>query len=228
MAVPLGIAPPVQATAFIAAACRVSIDPLASLFATALSATQRAMVASGTGEVLSRTRIIDSMLLEWCPGRTVLNLGAGLCTRPYRLDLSTCVSLTEVDAAPVLELKTNILSGYSVSCPVHRIAGDARSLPSTLTADVVLTEGLLVYLSPSELAALASCLPGSHWIADIVPASSAAFMAAQTGISLWGLDSLTVFEDAGWTVVDYRPLPVPRAPSPSSHAIVDGVLHLTR
>ncbi len=232
----------VQATAYLAAAGRAGIDPYARLFLDGLGPAELDLAARGRGEVVARTHLMDSMLLgllHQTPGLTVVNLGAGLCARPYRLDLSACRETIEIDASPVLAFKDSILSGYQASCPVRRIPGGTTTLPQLAVPAVVLTEGLLVYLSAAELAALAvtlAALPGRvDWLADIVSADSAAAMAAlaaqaATPLPLSGLDSLAVFEQAGWQVHDYRPLPVsrPTRPGRSSRDIVDGVLHLHR
>jgi hypothetical protein len=113
------------------------------------------------------------------------------------------------------------------------------------TPAIVLTEGLLVYLMPAEITALATTLARvpspNDWLADIVSTESANAMKAlaaqaQTPLTLSGLDSLDVFEHAGWTVQDYRALPVSRPPAfagarhpgQASHRIVDGIIHLRR
>lgn len=233
----------VQATAYLAAAGRAEIDPYARLFLGGLGSAELALAERGRAEVVARTHLMDSMLLGLLgPAVTVLNLGAGLCARPYRLDLSPCREVVEVDAEPVLAFKTSILSGYETSCPVRRIAGTSTALPSLPAPAVVLTEGLLVYLSPAQLAGLATALATAvaqagqvDWLADIVSADSAAAMAALAGqagkpLPLAGLESLAVFEEAGWQIYDYRPLPTPRLgrAGRSSRDIVDGVVHLRR
>jgi O-methyltransferase involved in polyketide biosynthesis len=252
MALPLGvggvdICGAVQATAYLAAAGRAEIDPYAGLFLEKMTASARVLAASGRSEVLARTKIIDLMLLDLLKasaGVAVVNVGAGLCTRPYRLDLSACSEAIEIDALPVLEFKDTILSEYQASCPLSRVPGDARSLPRLPTPAIVLTEGLLVYLTRDEIASLAISLaaqPGPvDWLADIVSSDSAEAMKAyaaqsDTTLPLSGLDSLEIFEQAGWSVHDYRALPVMRPPiagrphaGRASHRIVDGVIHLRR
>ena len=230
----------VQATAYLAAAGRAEIDPYARLFLGGLTPAERDLAARGSDEVVSRTRLMDLLLLGVLgPAATVVNLGAGLCARPYRLDLSACREFIEVDAPAVLAAKTSILAGYQPSCPVRRIPGTTATLPPVPAPAVVLTEGLLVYLTPAQVAALAAtlaALPGPiDWLADIVSADSAAAMAQLAGragkpLPLSGLDSLSAFEHAGWQIRDYRPLPTarPARPGRSSHDIVDGVLHLHR
>jgi O-methyltransferase involved in polyketide biosynthesis len=234
MAFPLGV----EATAFVAAACRAEIDPFARLFASGLDPALRPLVASGREEVAARTRMIDLLLLKVLPGRpdwTVINLGAGLCCRPYRLDLTACREVIEIDSAAIIDIK-GILAGYEASCPVRRLPGDVRALPELAAPAIVITEGLLVYLTETELRALATrlaALPGPVvWLADVVSRESAEAMGAiaGAGLKLSGLDSLEVFESAGWEVTDYRPLLISRrfsAPR-TSHSVVDGVIELTK
>lgn len=254
-----GVAEAVQATAYVAAACRAEesrqsaprlVDPFAELFAPAPAdarpapAALRGLLAAGRDEVVARTAGIDRALrdaLASGPAPVVLNLGAGFCTRPYRLDLSGCRLVVECDAAPVVARKDRLLATHRPSCPVVRVAADlrdgrqlARLLAGVERGDpfVVVTEGLLVYLSPTEVGALARGLaaaPGpAWWLADVVSPESARAMAvvagrAGAGVTLHGLESLAPFEAAGWAVADYRILPVTRrAPGTFSGAAPGG------
>ncbi|MET7427136.1 class I SAM-dependent methyltransferase [Dactylosporangium sp. NPDC005555] len=256
--------PSVQATAYTAAACRAAetrrpdarlSDPLAALFTPSGAAAQVARLAdAGLDEVVGRTVLIDRMLAEaldrW-PGAAVVNLGAGFCTRPYRLDLSGCREVVEADDGAVIDLKNRILDGRLSSCPVRRAGLDARDATAVTrlldeagrSGDViVVTEGLLVYLPTEGVTALAAALASRpvvvRWLADIVSADSARQMQtiAQRipgGLTLFGLDSLAALEEPGWRAVNYRALPVswPRyrtgaAPAAASRAVVDGVVAL--
>ncbi|MFB6392472.1 class I SAM-dependent methyltransferase [Polymorphospora lycopeni] len=256
----MGVAGEIQATALVAAACRAEetrqpaprlTDPYAERFLDSLDAAGRALLAAGRDEVVHRTTLIDGLLLDEVrrhPGATVVNLGAGLCTRPYRLDLSACREYVEVDAPEILARKATVLGGAEPSCPVRRIPGDVRGLPA-LGVDgpaVLVTEGLLVYLPPAELAGLAATLGGlpavTGWLADVVSADSARAMAAvagraRAGLALHGLESMDTVERAGWAVADYRLLPArrpaarptgrPPGPSvPASRRVLDGVVLL--
>jgi O-methyltransferase involved in polyketide biosynthesis len=141
-----------------------------------------------------------------------------------------------------------VLDGHEPSCPVRRIPGDVRELPALAAGSptVLVTEGLLVYLSPADLGSLAAALAGLPgvigWLADVVSADSARAMAAvagraQAGLTLYGLDSMETIERAGWVVDDYRLLPVrrpaagsmgrpPGSPVPASRRVLDGVVKL--
>ncbi len=47
----------------------------------------------------------------------MLTLGAGYCAGPYRLDLSACALVVELDAPAVLAHKETVLAGHEPSCP---------------------------------------------------------------------------------------------------------------
>lgn len=241
------VAAAVQATAFLAAACRAAElarpaprvrDELAPRFVAARPAhlpDYRALLAAGGEEVVARTALLDAVLAETLAiaaarGRApvLVNLGAGFCTRPYRLDLSACQLVLELDAAPVLEIKAGVLAGATASAPVQRVGLDLRDqdgLAATLAsrcaqADsvIVLSEGLLPYLPVEAVTTLAATLGQvgeASWLTDLVCTASAQGMAqlaraAGVTLPLYGLDTLAPVESSGWAVVDYRILPVAR------------------
>src|SRR5262245_42499988 len=65
----------------------------------------------GGWSVVIRTCIIDEFIRAAVAGGadTVLNLGAGLDTRPYRMDLPSTLRWVEVDFPHVIELKESTL-----------------------------------------------------------------------------------------------------------------------
>jgi methyltransferase (TIGR00027 family) len=80
-----------------------------------------------------RTRTIDDWLMEKAAElrpRQVVNLGAGMCTRPYRLPWSSNANATitvfEVDDSHLLQTKHNVLrqAGYLPRVAVVNVAGD--------------------------------------------------------------------------------------------------------
>ncbi|GIG56450.1 hypothetical protein Lfu02_08220 [Longispora fulva] len=239
----MGVERAVRDTALLAAAFRAAearrprprlTDPYARLFLADGPGHPGALRAGGE-QVVERTRIVDG-LLDAHPG-TIVNLGAGYCARPYRLDLAGR-PVVELDSAQVIATKERVLAGHTPRGPVRRIGLDlrdhdalARALATVDGAPVLVTEGVLPYLPADGIAALARVLarPGAVWLTDVVTVTSARAMAAVApGLTVYGLDSLTPFEDAGWTVTDYRPLPVPGPfrPGAGSRDVVDGVLAL--
>jgi methyltransferase (TIGR00027 family) len=96
---------------------------------------------------------------------TVLNLAAGLDARPYRMDLPSTLRWIEVDLPEILAYKEAVLKTESPRCRLERIALDLSDAPARreffgrLGRDaskvLIVTEGLLVYLSSEEVIALA-------------------------------------------------------------------------
>ena len=156
------------------------------LFARRLAGGEGAMMVEVLGEkqqgiaaMAIRTRTIDEMitrLVESGSVDTVLNLAAGLDTRPYRLNLPASLRWIEVDFPGILTYKEQILESEQPVCWVERIKLDLTDVASrkTLFAQVnasanqalVITEGLLSYLSEVQVASLAADLhqqSNFHW-----------------------------------------------------------------
>jgi methyltransferase (TIGR00027 family) len=147
-----------------------------------VSSLPRMRAAAGAWMMAVRTRIIDDLVHE-AVGRgvdTVVNLGAGLDTRPYRLDLPRNLRWVEVDYPKILELKAQRLADEKPLCSLKRISCDLtdplarRALLSEVAHEtrngLILTEGVIPYLTNDEVGALADALrahPGFRsWIAD--------------------------------------------------------------
>lgn len=159
-------------------------DPFAAQLAGARGpaiADQLSANALGRWQVVVRTAVIDAMLREAVSGgaRTIVNLGAGLDARPYRLSWPASLRWLEVDFAEVLDWKCDRLRNAQATCRVDQVKmdltdGEARrrlfaQLAATSPATLVLTEGVIPYLTEAEVGALADDLhglPGISWIAD--------------------------------------------------------------
>lgn len=132
--------------------------------------------------VVMRTYIIDNFFRELLQNGvdTVVNLGAGLDTRPYRLDLPSELRWIEVDYPQIIRLKNEKLGGEKPNCRLERIEMDLgddlsrRQFLSRVNAEskkvAVLTEGVTPYLTPEQVTALATDLRAqdhfSYWIID--------------------------------------------------------------
>jgi methyltransferase (TIGR00027 family) len=112
--------------------------------------------------------VFDELILETVlkgPIDTVLNLAAGLDTRPYRLPLRASLRWIEVDLPSIIELKEKALAGERAACGLVRVPLDltepaARSrlfseLSGQDAATLVVTEGVLAYLDEANVSALA-------------------------------------------------------------------------
>ncbi len=114
-----------------------------------------------------RTWIIDGYIAE-AMGRDidmVVNLGAGLDTRPYRLNLPGDLQWVEVDFDHMINYKAEKLADEQPHCRLTRIACNLADdterarvltdLNSRAKSILVLTEGVIPYLTNSAVAALA-------------------------------------------------------------------------
>jgi methyltransferase (TIGR00027 family) len=113
---------------------------------------------------------------------TILNLAAGLDARPYRMDVPPTLRWIEVDLPELLAYKEEALAGEKPRCVVERIALDLsdvakrRALLAQVGASakrvMVLSEGLLLYLSAEDVGVLADDLAREasfkYWAFDIV------------------------------------------------------------
>lgn len=132
--------------------------------------------------VVIRTCIIDDYIrFAIAQGAdTVLNLGAGLDTRPYRMDLPKSLVWVEADYPDMIEFKEKRLSSEKPRCQLERVKLDLANLSerrrmfSNTNARakkmLVLTEGVVPYLSVEEVGSLADDLKAldhaRYWIVD--------------------------------------------------------------
>jgi methyltransferase (TIGR00027 family) len=120
--------------------------------------------------VAIRTIIIDDLIREAIATGTdtVLNLGAGLDARPYRLDLPGGLLWIEADYPDVIAYKKSVLAGETPNCKLEQVSIDLSddqkrreflsSLPSRAENLLVLTEGVIPYLDNKQVGALADDL----------------------------------------------------------------------
>jgi methyltransferase (TIGR00027 family) len=210
-------------------------DPLAARLAGERGRT----IASGlvgsamTGWTIAvRTRLIDEYIQQ-AVGRgidTIVNLGAGLDTRPYRLELPASLTWIEVDYPDVVAFKEDRLADVVPRCRLERIGLDLalvparRELLARLDARAgraqILTEGVVPYLDVAEAAALADDLRAmSHvesWIVDYVSPESMAYrrrtgidrQMAQAPFEFTPPDWFGFFAEHGWRSREVRYLAV--------------------
>jgi O-methyltransferase involved in polyketide biosynthesis len=112
----------------------------------------------------------------------VVNLAAGLDARPYRLALPPSLTWIEVDLPELLDFKEAALESEKSSCVLERIRLDLsdrearrelfEELGRRAQKALILTEGLLLYLTRQEVGSLAEDLarppPFQRWILDVV------------------------------------------------------------
>lgn len=111
----------------------------------------------------------------------VVNLAAGLDARPWRMALPSTLRWVDVDLPEILSYKTDALKDVRPVCQYEAVQADLtnsearRALFSRLGAQsrctLIATEGLLIYLTPADVGALAVDLAEQSafrwWVTDI-------------------------------------------------------------
>ena len=132
--------------------------------------------------LVMRTRVIDALIEQlFAEGyRTVINIGAGLDTRPYRLAMPSSVHWIELDFPAVMRGKEVSLADEAPHCRLERIGVDLTNgserrrtfdaLAARVGPAVVLTEGVMPYLTEALAEELARDLRRSgkfeRWITE--------------------------------------------------------------
>jgi methyltransferase (TIGR00027 family) len=179
---------------------------------------------------IARTVLFDRFVDEEVRAGTdlVLNLAAGLDARPYRMDLPETLRWIEVDLPEILDYKERVLGGAAPVCRVERVRLDLSDeyarhalfarVGSEATRAVILCEGLLIYLSPEQVRALARDLAAvpsfTTWIVEVgspgllkmLRKQSGAIEAAGAPFKFAPAEGPAFFERDGWRVADVRPL----------------------
>jgi methyltransferase (TIGR00027 family) len=173
--------------------------------------------------LVARTKIIDDAIADAIADGCdrVLNLAAGLDTRPYRLELPSELTWVEADLPKLLAEKTDLLADQMPRCRLIRTAVDladpaARQafLDEALdgaTKAFVLTEGLLMYLEDRDVVALSEAIKRPEvawWMFDFAFPSlkkmmnkSMAGMLQNAPFKFAPENGLSYFEDLGWHTV---------------------------
>jgi methyltransferase (TIGR00027 family) len=152
-----------------------------------LAGTRGAQIAEVTRQqtwpFLARTVLIDQFITDQTAQGVdmVVNLAAGLDTRPYRMTLPAALQWIEVDLPDLLSYKEEILGSEKPVCALERIRLDLANvnarrelfeqLGRKANKALIITEGLLIYLTAEEVGSLAQDLarPASfqRWIIDL-------------------------------------------------------------
>lgn len=198
-------------------------DPLAARLAgehgEAIAAMAPRQVRNGW-PMIARTKLIDDLVMasvrEGCD--CVVNMAAGLDTRPYRLALPPSLEWIEADLPGMIEEKERVLAGEKPVCRLRRVKVDlsdvaARSelLDSAGSAQkaLVLTEGFLIYLEEPQVRTLALDLAarrGIHWwLLDVASPAVKEMMLRKVGKLLENApmkfappNGVAYFEAMGW------------------------------
>jgi methyltransferase (TIGR00027 family) len=180
--------------------------------------------------MIVRTAVMDEIILRAANRDgvdTVLNLAAGLDTRPYRLALPRTLRWFDVDLPPMVEYKQQALRSATPACALEYVKADLtdaaarRDLFGRAASGgrkaLAITEGLLVYLTPEQVAALATDLaaaPGVRWWMTDMGSPKLLKLLERT----WGkqlragnapfrfapAEGTAFFEGLGWTEIEFR------------------------
>ena len=180
--------------------------------------------------MIVRTAVLDELILRTIARDgvdTVLNLAAGLDTRPYRLALPRSLRWVEADFPDVIAYKQEQLGDERPACVLEHVGidltdvGRRRALfariGTTAREVLVVAEGLLIYLTPEQVAALASDLaapaPFRRWLIDLASPRLLKMMARTWGRAVAAgnapfqfapAEGSHFFQAQGWQEAEFR------------------------
>jgi methyltransferase (TIGR00027 family) len=134
--------------------------------------------------MIVRTAVLDELILDRITNGgvdTVINLAAGLDTRAWRLPLPATLQWFDVDLPAMTAYKREQMRGETPVCRYEAVIADLtneterketlRRLGGVARTALVITEGLLIYLTAEQQSALAAdlhAIPSLRWwLADI-------------------------------------------------------------
>jgi methyltransferase (TIGR00027 family) len=185
----------------------------------------------GGWTVVIRTRIIDRFIQDAIASGidTVLNLGAGLDARPYRMDLPAGLRWIEADYPGLIELKESRLAAGQARCQLERVKIDLadasarqeffNDIASRSQKILVITEGVTPYLDIQDVASLADDLKREPkfraWIVDYFSPVTYRYRRSQSvkrtmenaPFRFQPADYFQFFSNHGWTPAEICYLP---------------------
>lgn len=180
--------------------------------------------------MIVRTAVMDELIVRAVNrdgADTVLNLAAGLDTRSFRLSLPGAVRWIDADLPDVLAYNEERLAGEKPVCALEYARVDLtdsaarRALLERVDAKakrtIVVTEGLLVYLEPSQVEDLARDLHAHTtflwWLIDLASPRLLKMLERTWGKQLRAggapmrfapKEGTAFFDPIGWTECEFR------------------------
>jgi len=159
--------------------------------------------------------------------RTVVNLAAGLDARPYRLELPRALRWIDVDLPAMQAYKREALRGNTPHCALEWVPADLadaaarRAVLARVAAGpspaLVVTEGLLIYLAPAQVAELGrdlhACAALAWWLIDLAAPRLVKMMERTWGRALAAggapfkfapPEGTAFFDPLGWREAEFR------------------------
>jgi methyltransferase (TIGR00027 family) len=204
-------------------------DPLAGRLAgdqgrAIVAASPRRMRSGWT--VVTRTKLIDDLVIasvaDGCD--RVINLAAGMDTRPYRLPLPASLTWVEADLPAIIDEKERLLVGETPACTLTRECVDLSDAPAReaflsravapARSALVITEGLLMYLDEPVVRELAIALAAHAgirwWVLDLFSPGTLEMLKKTRGHFAAPMfhfappDGVAFFERLGWRAPDIK------------------------
>ncbi|MGZ4826488.1 MAG: class I SAM-dependent methyltransferase [Terriglobales bacterium] len=132
---------------------------------------------------VARTWLVDQVIEREVRQGTdvIINLAAGLDSRPYRMQLPASLRWVEIDLPDMLNYKHEVLAAERPVCVLERVPLDLRSiaarrelfqrLDGEAKRVLVVSEGFIVYFEAADAAELARDLAAQscfrHWVTDL-------------------------------------------------------------
>lgn len=209
-------------------------DPFAAL----LTGTQGQDMVQNLGKsarsswfLVARTCILDHWILKLIETHqidTVVNLAAGLDTRAYRLKLPSALRWYDVDLPDILTYKETALKDHKPVCDYKVVKLDLSkikerndffaSVNSTAKNSLILSEGFLMYLTPSIAGALAEDLAKYSsfklWLAELLGPAQLRIIKLKWGKALKNANAEMgfapengpdFFNSHGWNSLEFKP-----------------------
>jgi len=180
--------------------------------------------------MITRTVVFDEIILDVVRRHDVdlvLNLAAGLDARPWRLPLPPSLRWVDVDLPAMLEYKAGHMAKARPICRYEAVPANLvddaertavfKRFGAEASSVLVVTEGLLIYLTEQQVAALANELhtqPSFRWwLIDLASPRLLKMMTRSWGKALeqgnapfkFGPPNGTdFFKSLGWREVTYR------------------------
>jgi len=178
--------------------------------------------------LVARTYLIDDFVKQHVADGydMIVNLAAGLDTRPYRMQLPATLKWIEVDLPGMIDYKQNMLADEKPVCELQRISLDLsdrqarqelfNNIGAAHEKALVITEGLLIYLTEQQNAELATDLAAQEsfkrWTFDLISPGLLTMLEKEMGAHLKGSTAFkfapqegeAFFTHYGWRPVESR------------------------
>jgi len=178
--------------------------------------------------MIVRTAVMDEIILRCVRdgARTVVNLAAGLDARAFRLDLPSSLRWFHVDFPDVVDYVRGNMASERPRCDLHWLAADLTDRAQLDAAlrraagegpALVISEGLLIYLTPEQVGTLARELASVDtmrwWLIDLGSPRLLKMMAKMWGAKVAAgnapfrfapAEGTAFFAAHGWREAEFR------------------------